>query len=137
MPSPGNGPTRCDGLSVLAGGKIPPDGTHAFCVSDFLAELIFLALLSKYLAFHLCCKVWWNLRSWERCSVHRLLPPAAVGSPGDPRRGEQRWGARLRAGSREPDRPPLRPTLKSHGSGHAAVPAEAAGALAPSLGLEI
>lgn len=67
-----------------------------------------------------------------------LLSPSAPPASccGVPRRPLERRAA---LGSREPDRPPLRfsPTLTSHGSGHAAVPAEAAGALALSLGLEI
>lgn len=103
MPSLGNGSTCCDGLSVLAGGKIPPYGTHTFCMSDFLLEFLFLALLSKYLAFHSAAK---RDGICGAGSVPGFTSSSrqALGGPQDPRTGSSTRGA---AGSWEQDCPLL------------------------------
>lgn len=121
MPSLGNGSTCCDGLSVLAGGKIPPYGTHTFCISDFLLEFLFLALLSEYLAFHYAAKCGGIGGARALLSV----PAPAVGRCGVP------GHPRLVSGTVPAD---VRPVFQAHRSGRVAVPVEAAGAVGLSLG---
>jgi len=80
MPSLGNGSACCDRLSVLAGGKIPPSGTHRFCISDFPLEFISLALRSEDLAFR-CAAA---RGGTEELAALLGLPALPVGLPARP-----------------------------------------------------
>lgn len=92
MPSLGNGSACCDGLSGPAGGRIPPYGTHTFCISDFLLEFLFLALLSKYLAFHSAAKCA-GIRGAGSVAGFTSSSRQAPGGPRDPRTGSGTRGA--------------------------------------------